>query len=76
MADRGGSLIKESFSPAAFNGCFTMEHLQEYLYGHKKIQLIDTTKLQKERIKHLHINKEPRGNSCMYYVTVELWVEE
>ena len=43
---------------------FTMEHLRAYLYGHKKVQLIDTTKLQKERIKHLHINKEPKGNSC------------
>ena len=46
------------------SGVFTKEHLRAYLYGHKRVQLIDTTKLQKERIKHLHINKEPKGNSC------------
>ena len=42
----------------------TAEHIRAYLYGHKKVQLIDTTKIHKERIKHLHINKEPKGNSC------------
>lgn len=47
-------------------GLITKEHLRAYLYGHKKIQLIDTTKIQKERIKHLHINKEPKGNSCEF----------
>lgn len=46
------------------SGVFTTEHVRAYLYGHKKVQLIDTTKIHKERIKHLHINKEPRGNSC------------
>ena len=48
------------------SGMFTMEHLRAYLYGHKNVQLIDTTKIQKERIKHLHINKEPKGNSCKF----------
>lgn len=47
------------------SGRFTMENLRDYLYGREKVQFIDTTKLQKERIKHLHINKEPKGNSCM-----------
>lgn len=43
---------------------FTMEDLRLYLYGRKDVQLIDTTKLKKEGIKHLEIDKQPKENYC------------